>query len=177
MSQLLEDKILSKEELIIYQNGIKEHLEIADKIKENMTNYSSVFLPKSGIDDLVFIFDELSSNLAFKRFQSGKIDKIKDKDLKDLKGKTIEFFVNKKENSYNEAFIKTESIFKLLTEETIKKQEEYYDKMEDILKEAMNIFIQELSEIQIEYLPLTPNELKKREKHIIETYLIEIKKP
>lgn len=177
MSQLLEDKILSKEELIIYQNGIKEHLEIANKIKENMTNYSSVFLPKSGIDDLVFIFDELSSNLAFKRFQSGKIDKIKDKDLKDLKGKTIEFFVNKKENSYNEAFIKTESIFKLLTEETIKKQEEYYDKMEDILKEAMNIFIQELSEIQIEYLPLTPNELKKREKHIIETYLIEIKKP
>ena len=61
---------------------------------------------------------------------------------------------------------------KLLTE-TIKKQEEYYDKMEDILKEAMNIFIQELSEIQIEYLPLTPNELKKQEKHIIETYLIE----
>lgn len=177
MSQLLEDDILSKEELIIYQNGIKEHSEIADIIKETMTNYSSVFLPKSGIDDLVFIFDELSSNLAFKRFQSGKIDKIKDKDLKDLKEKTIGFFVNKKENSYNEAFIKTESIFKLLTEETIKKQEEYYDKMEDILKEAMNIFIQELSEIQIEHLPLTPNELKKREKHIIETYIIEVKKP
>lgn len=159
--QLLEDDILDKENVIV---------------DEDIVNYSPVLLPKSGIDDLIFIFDELSSNLAFKRFQSGKIDKIKDKDLKDLKGKTIEFFVNKKENSYNEAFIKTESIFKLLTDETIKKQEEYYDKMEDILKEAMNIFIQELSEIQIEYLPLTPNELKKREKHIIETYLIEIKK-
>lgn len=174
-SLILEDDIGIKN-MVAYETKTGKYKEIEEKVKDKLTNYSSVYLPISAIDDLNFIFDELSNYLAFKRFQSGKIEKIKEKDLKELKKATMNFFIDIKKNTHNEALIKVNNIFQI-KDSNIEKEENYFNNIEKILKDTLEEFIYELSNFQYPYIEKNNREelanLREKEKMIIEKYIIE----
>ncbi len=171
INQLINEGKFTKNEIDSYIKRTASR-ELSNKIDEKLINYNSVYLPKAGLEDLEFIFEELSKNIAFKRFQSGKLNMIKEKDLIELKEKTIHFFVKVKNNSYKEAKIKVNHIFDLPDER--QEEKEYIINIEKILKEAIDNFNVLLVDITYKHdLNNTREEFKENEKRIIEKYLLE----
>lgn len=168
--QIMYEKNLTKKVIIGYRNNnLKERLKL--KIDKELKLYKPVLLPKAGIKDLIFIFDKLSNNTAFKRFQSGRFDLIKEKDLNELKEQTIDFFVKEKGNSIKEAKMKVDDIFRVPFFET--RTEKFHFEIEKIIEETVKLFEDTLVDITYEYdLKGKRNELKDKEKKIIEEHLL-----
>lgn len=149
-----------------YQESLEESIN-SNNLDKNQ--YSNVVIGKSAKEDLKFYLEKVSSNLAYKRLQSGKVNLIKEKDMNELREMLQIFFEKTKGYSKNQSRIIAENITSF---SQVNKQEEYYDKVENICKDILNDLAVELAIIQMDLDDKSLEGLIKKEIDIIENYII-----